>query len=231
MAVTSPPTITQPNAAARASAPERPATRTEIQWRKKVGGVLLLVLGVSILASWGAWLADTSRTPLREGVGTIQDGQYTVFLLLADMLMAATALLGGWGVLTGHWWGTRVAHVAIGLLLYSTLYTLGFSLLREPFLTPIMLGGLVGALAAFALLWTPDAAMPTSLEPPRLSVVGLSATTTELPLVGIRTMMIRAGGVISLLFFILHVQFWQAFDWPRSLTLLPGDGVPPSCRR
>ena len=32
--------------------------------------------------------------------------------------------------------------------------TTGFSLLREPFLTPIMLGGLAGALAAFALLWT-----------------------------------------------------------------------------
>ena len=100
---------------------------------------------------------------------------------------------------------------------------LGFSLLREPFLTPIMLGGLAGAVVAFSLLWTPDATMPTTLEPQRVSVIGISERSGELSDVRLRTAPIRAGGVISLLFFILHVQFWPALDWPRSLTVLPAD--------
>ncbi len=225
MAVTTPPTIRHAVDAARVSAPELPAKRPEVRWRKKAAGVLLLLLGVSILASWGIWLADPTRNPLAEGVGTIQDGQYTVFLLVAETLMATTALLGGWGVFRGYWWGTRVAHVAIGLMVYSTLYTLGFSLLREPFLTPIMLGGLAGAIAAFALLWIPDAAMPATVEPRRVAAIRISGSIGEVSHVGIRTSLIRVGGVISLLFFVLHIQFWSAFDWPGSLTVLPGDGA------
>lgn len=217
--------MTQADAAAPESPPEVPSERIEVRWRKKAGGVLLLVLGLSILASWGAWLADPSRNPLADGIGTIQDSQYAIFLLLAETLMATAAMLGGWGVLKGYWWGTRVAHVGIGLMVYSTLYTLGFSLLREPFLTPIMLGGLAGAVAAFALLWTPETDTPRNLQPPRVSVIGPYASTGELQHLGLRLSLIRAGGVISLLFFILHVQFWQALDWPRSLALLPGDGA------
>jgi hypothetical protein len=31
--------------------------------------------------------------------------------------------------------------------------------------------------------------------------------------------------VVSLLFCILHVLFWQMYDWPRSLNVLPMDGA------
>ena len=161
MAVSAPPTITETDAGTRVS----PISDARVPWRNSAAGILLLLLGVAILGSWGAWLAEPARNPLAQGLGTIQDGHYTMFLLLAEGLMATTGLLSGWGLLKGYWWATRVAHVAIGLMLYSTLYTLGFSLLKEPFLTPIMLAGLAGALAAAALLWTPDASMPGAFNP------------------------------------------------------------------
>lgn len=224
MVLTSPPRIGEADAVGRSSAALQ-SSRSEVRWRNKAAGVLLLLLGMAILASWGAWLADPTRNPLAEGVGTIQDGQYTLFLLVAEAVMAVSALLGGWGLLKGYWWCTRVAHVSIGLMLYSTLYTLGFSLLREPFLTPIMLGGLAGALAAFALLWTGEVGISATVETRRASVNGISARSPEVPHLGLRTTMIRAGGVISLLFFLLHVAFWQMLDWPRTLAVLPADGA------
>ena len=67
--------------------------------------------------------------------------------------------------------------------------------------------------------------MPTTVEPRRVSVIGISQPTGEVSHVGLRTSLIRAGSVMSLLFLISHVQFWLAFDWARSLTLLPGDGA------
>ena len=225
MTVTTPPIVRQADAAARASPPALAPSRTEIQRRNRVAGMLLILLGVAILGSWAAWLAEPARNPLAQGLGTIQDGHYTMFLLLAEGLMATTALLSGWGLLKGYWWATRVAHVAIGLMLYSTLYTLGFSLLTEPFLTPIMLAGLAGALAAVALLWTPDASLPGAVQPNHMSVNGESALTHEVTHLRVRLTMIRAGGVISLLFFVLHVLFWQMLDWPRSLAVLPADGA------
>lgn len=86
----------------------------------------------------------------------MDEGRYTISLLLAEGTMALAALAGGCGLLTRHWWGVRVAHLGIGLMVYSTIYTLGFSLLRESFLTPIMVGGLAGSLLALALLWHRD---------------------------------------------------------------------------
>ena len=97
-----------------------------------------------------------TRLPGVTPLATIADGHYTLFLLAAESVMAIAALAGGCGVLRGYWWGMRVAHVAIGLMLYSTVYTRGGSLVSEPFLKAIMLGGLAGTLTALGLLWQPD---------------------------------------------------------------------------
>jgi hypothetical protein len=232
MGVTSPPKIEENSTAERvaseakraeeptssASGPELQPVRTETRWRQEAAGAILLLLGMAILASWVAWVADPTRSLLPEGIATIADGHYALFLLAAESVMAIAALAGGWGVLRGYWWGTRVSHVAIGLMLYSTIYTLGGSLVSEPFLTPIMLGGLAGTLIALGLLWQSDIGESFNLDP---------SSRAEAPAaidhVALRQGLIRAGGVISLLFGVMHVLFWQTLDWPRSLDVLTAD--------
>lgn len=230
--VTSPPKIEQTSTAARVaseakraeaptssgSGPEQQPARTETRWRQNAAGAILLLLGMAILASWVAWAADPTRGLLSQGIATIADGHYTLFLLAAESVMAIAALAGGWGVLRGYWWGTRVAHVAIGLMLYSTIYTLGASLVSEPFLTPIMLGGLAGTLITLGLLWQPDIGGSFGLD---------ASSRADAPAVmghlALRHGLIRAGGVISLLFGVMHLLFWQTLDWPRTLDVLTAD--------
>ena len=210
-------TLAEPATGSR-SGPEIQPAQTETRWRQKAAGAILLLLGIAILASWVAWAADPTRSLLPQGIATIADGHYTIFLLGAESVMAIATLAGGWAVLTGYWWRTRIAHVAIGLMLYSTIYTLGVSLGSEPFLTPIMLAGLTGTLLALCLLWQPDT--DGSLVPDASSRADASPGIRH---VALRQGLIRAGGVISLLFGVMHLLFWQTLDWPHSLNVLTAD--------
>jgi len=67
------------------------------------------------------------------------------------------ALLAAWGLLRSRPWGRKVAFMAVGLMLYSTVNTLGGSLKDGDWvLTSIMFGGLAGTLLCAVLLWHED---------------------------------------------------------------------------
>ncbi len=49
----------------------------------------------------------------------------TGFLLAAEFLTAGALLLSGLGLLAHQGWGTRVAAIALGMLLYCSIYSVG----------------------------------------------------------------------------------------------------------
>ncbi len=126
-------------------------SRTPRTWKVTTAGIVMGVLGAAIFISWSIYFAQGF---LADGLLTIKNNSYVIFLLAIEMVMGITALLASWGLLRSRPWGRKVAFIAVGLMLYSTVNTLGGSLKEEDwFLTSIMLGGLAGTLLCTVLLW------------------------------------------------------------------------------
>ncbi len=129
-------------------------SRTPSTGKITTAGIVLGVLGGAIFISWGMYLAQGFLT---DGLLTIVNNSYAIFLLAIEMVMGSTALVAAWGLLRNRPWGRKVAFIAVGLMLYSTVNTLGGSLKDEDwFLTSIMVGGLAGTLLCAVLLWHED---------------------------------------------------------------------------
>jgi hypothetical protein len=113
--------------------------------RSVAATALLVVLGSGIIAMWtanlaGGWLA--------QGFRTVENNQLSVFHLSAELLMGATALAAGLALWRKLAWAPTAYLVAVGMMVYSTVNSLGHSVRNAPELTPILLGSLVLAAVA-----------------------------------------------------------------------------------
>ncbi len=86
----------------------------------KAASVFSLFCGVAMLAVWGVLLATGNVVELRST--PYQAG----FLLGAEFLTAFALIFGGFGLLAGKKWGLKAELAALGMLLYCTVYSIGF---------------------------------------------------------------------------------------------------------
>ncbi|MGE5124589.1 MAG: hypothetical protein ACM3H7_08725 [Acidobacteriaceae bacterium] len=86
---------------------------------KKASSIFSLFCGFAMLAVWVILLATGQVVELR--TTPIEAS----FLLVAEFLTAIILILGGTGVLTRKPWGLRTEMVALGLLLYCAVYSIG----------------------------------------------------------------------------------------------------------
>lgn len=86
---------------------------------KKAASIFSLFCGISMLAVWGFLLATGQVVELQ--TSPFQ----AMFLLGAELLTAVSLILGGFGLLTGKTWGLRADLVALGMLLYCTIFSIG----------------------------------------------------------------------------------------------------------
>jgi hypothetical protein len=81
--------------------------------------IFSLFCGLGMLGTWGTMfilgkVPELKTAPIGTG-----------FLLAAEFLTAGALLLGGYGLLAHQAWGLRVAAIALGMLLYCSIYSIG----------------------------------------------------------------------------------------------------------
>lgn len=123
-----------------------------------VAAVSLIFMGVGIA---GIWTRDIFKNPdidLKAGFFKARDKDAgTLFWphWFAEYGTAAGLIAGGIGLLLRTSWGTPVALLADGALLYTSMNSLGWSLAkkeRRPYTIPMLAGLAVGIFTPLALL-------------------------------------------------------------------------------
>jgi hypothetical protein len=71
-----------------------------------------------MLIVWGILLVTGQEAEVSAGAAAL-------FLLAAEFLTALSLIIGGYGQLTRHSWGLRAVLVALGMLLYCVVYSIG----------------------------------------------------------------------------------------------------------
>ncbi|MCL6580093.1 MAG: hypothetical protein K6U08_00525 [Firmicutes bacterium] len=118
-------------------------------WPAVLVGILLFLVGLAVVV-W--WVDYDLRGNLPQGLWTVQNGIYVVFVQAADGALALLALVGGLGLVLGRGWGMATALAALGATLYAAVARLGWCLRNWPSLTPVFLGLLAFALMSFLAL-------------------------------------------------------------------------------
>jgi hypothetical protein len=86
---------------------------------EKTASIFSIFCGIAMLVVWGILLATGKVNELR--TSPYEAG----FLLGAEFLTAFSLILGGVGLLTRKSWGLRADLLALGMLLYCTVYSIG----------------------------------------------------------------------------------------------------------
>ncbi len=81
--------------------------------------IFSLFCGLRMLGTWGTLrvtgnVPELETTPMEAG-----------FLLAAEFLTAGALLASGYGLMAHQPWGTRFAPIALGMLLYCSVYSIG----------------------------------------------------------------------------------------------------------
>jgi uncharacterized membrane protein len=118
-------------------------------WQSIFVGIILALVGLSMLSFWGMWLAQGT---LVNGLNTVENNNYIVFHILAESLAGLAALRAAAGLFMGWQSGRRFVYIAGGMVIYSTINSLGESVKNLPSLTPVLIGSLVAVLICFAFL-------------------------------------------------------------------------------
>lgn len=98
----------------------RRGKQTEMDKRiKKTASIFSIFCGVAMLVVWGILLktgqvVELNNQPFEAG-----------FLLGAEFLTAISLILSGTGLVKEKRWGLRMNLVALGMLLYCTVYSIG----------------------------------------------------------------------------------------------------------
>jgi hypothetical protein len=112
----------------------------------------LLIVGVGVLALWAVSLPGAFRDGLLDYSGNATTGNVPVFHVVAEGVMAATALTAALLLRRGSRRGTLVAMLANGMLIYSALNSSGWLLQHQPAVLLVTGGTLVGSVAASWML-------------------------------------------------------------------------------
>ena len=86
---------------------------------KRATSIFSLFCGVAMLVVWGRLLVTGQVLELQTRPFE------TMFLLAAEFLTAMSLILAGIGLLTRKSWGLRAELVALGMLLYCTVFYIG----------------------------------------------------------------------------------------------------------
>lgn len=99
---------------------------------RRLVGWHLVVVGTGVAALWAASLPSAFEDGMLTYAGTQAVGNIAVFQVVAEAMMASTALAAGVGVLRGHRRGRALALVANGMLAYSAVNSSGGLLHNQP---------------------------------------------------------------------------------------------------
>jgi len=118
-------------------------------WQDLIVSILLTLVGFSMLGFWGMWLAQGN---LVDGVNTVENNNYIVFHITAESIAGLIAILGAIGLFIGWQWGRSLAFIAGGMVIYSTINSLGDSVKNLPALTMPLVASLIVVFICFGLL-------------------------------------------------------------------------------
>jgi hypothetical protein len=85
----------------------------------KAAAIFAILMGVLMLLVWGALLVTGQEPEVSAGTPP------ALFLLAAEFLTAFSLIVGGYGLYTRRKWGLRAALVALGMLLYCVIFSIG----------------------------------------------------------------------------------------------------------
>lgn len=89
---------------------------------KRISAIYAIVMGIALLTTWIQLLIfDTDAQ-----VAAWQAAPFQVsFLLLAEVMTGLALVLGGYGILAGRRWGPGLNFVALGMMLYTIVHSIG----------------------------------------------------------------------------------------------------------
>lgn len=98
---------------------------------KKILSIYAVIVGLLMIISWIV-LFGTNQPDLVMDIKTKPIEM--LFILINEMLTACTLIIGGYGLLSNRKWGNRVFLLGTGMLTYSMINNLGFSLQHSDFI-------------------------------------------------------------------------------------------------
>ncbi len=87
--------------------------------KTRVSAIFSVLMGGSLLSTWGVLFAMGQVPELYTSPFE------TILLLVAEALTGLSLIVGGYGLLTGRPWGLKLQLVALGMLLYCTIFSCG----------------------------------------------------------------------------------------------------------
>jgi hypothetical protein len=106
----------------------------------KAASIFSLFCGIAMLVTWGVLLGTGQVTALKSSPFE------AITLLAAEFLTAITLIIAGYGLLKKCSWGLRADLVALGMLLYCAVYSIGA--VGQQGLAPAIFFAMITVLAA-----------------------------------------------------------------------------------
>ncbi len=85
----------------------------------KASAIFAILMGVLMLIVWGTLLVTGQEAAVSAGMPS------ALSLLAAEFLTAFSLIIGGYGLFTRRTWGLRFTLVALGMLLYCVIFSIG----------------------------------------------------------------------------------------------------------
>ena len=85
----------------------------------KASAIFAILMGVLMLIVWGILLGTGQEAEVSAGTPS------ALSLLAAEFLTAFSLIIGGYGLFTQRTWGLRATLVALGMLLYCVVFSIG----------------------------------------------------------------------------------------------------------
>ncbi|MDA8097751.1 MAG: hypothetical protein RDV00_09715 [Clostridia bacterium] len=110
--------------------------------------VFLIFAGLGIFAFWVIWLLGGNLT---EGLRTVENENYIVFHIAAELITAVLAFTGGVLWLSEHRRAPVFVMVALGMLIYTGLNSMAWGVRNDPVLSVFF--GMVFIVGLIGLYW------------------------------------------------------------------------------
>ncbi len=85
----------------------------------QASAIFAILMGVLMLIVWGILLVTGQEVEVSAGTPS------ALSLLAAEFLTAFSLIIGGYGLFTRRQWGLRAVLVALGMLLYCVIFSIG----------------------------------------------------------------------------------------------------------
>jgi hypothetical protein len=125
-----------------------PPRRAPAAPRRRWVGWYLVIVGAGVGVLWAASLPGAFDDGLLAYAGTAAAGNIPVFHLVAEAVMAATAIVAGVAILRRFRLGRPAALLANGMMLYSAVNSSGWLLQHQPAVLVLTGATLAGSLAS-----------------------------------------------------------------------------------